>query len=177
MEKHEICALLDETLQGAADGIFEHLGVAVEYGEESETEVHDFACSIGFTSRTLRGNLTLTARQAFLAETRPKELRHGEASEFELCDWMGELGNQVLGRFKNRLLATGNAINLGTPAVLSGFQIQRRTDRMPLSAERLAKTEVGSLAMHVTAEATRDFAITESDEPSAVMPEGELELF
>jgi CheY-specific phosphatase CheX len=177
MEKREICALLNETLQGAADGIFEHLGVAVEYGDEPEAEVHDFACSIGFTSATLRGNLTLTAGGAFLAETRPKELRQGAASEFELCDWMGELGNQVLGRFKNRLLVTGNAIVLGTPAVLSGFQIQRRRGRMPLYAERLAKTEVGSLALHVTAEATRDFAITEREDQSLVMPEGELELF
>lgn len=177
MEKHEICALLNETLQGAADGIFEHLGVAVEYGDEPETEVHDFACSIGFTSKTLRGNLTLTAREAFLAQTRPKEVRHGVASEFELCDWMGELGNQVLGRFKNRLLITGNAIVLGTPAVLSGFQIQRRRGRMPLYAERLAKTEVGSLAMHVTAEATGDFAIAGSGDRSSAMPEGELQLF
>jgi CheY-specific phosphatase CheX len=177
MEKHEICALLNQTLQGAADGIFEYLGMAVEYCEDPDKEVHDFACSIGFTSATLRGNLTLTAREAFLAETRPKELRSGQPSEFELCDWMGELGNQVLGRFKNRLLATGNAIVLGTPAVLSGFQIQRRRGRMPLSAERLAKTEVGSLSLHVIAEASRDFAITESDDRSAVMTEGELELF
>lgn len=177
MDSQTISELLHETLRFAAAGIFEHLALGVDYVESPDLGIHDFACSIGFTSPTLRGNLTLTAQRQFVAESRPKELYCGEASEIDLSDWMGELGNQVLGRFKNRLIASGTVIELGTPAVLSGFQIQRRAGRMPLSVETLAKTKSGTLAMHVDAQATEAFTITQVEGPNDVMPEGELALF
>jgi CheY-specific phosphatase CheX len=178
MDKLAICELLEDMLEAAADGIFNHLGIEAEYVTSPEATTHDFACSIGFTSPTLRGNLTLTAHRTFVAETRPSELRSAEeATEIELADWMGELGNQVLGRFKNKLISSGNVIELGTPAVLSGFQIKRRGGRMPLSVERLAQTQAGTLALHVDAQASEAFAIAELDAGCDVMPEGELALF
>ena len=178
MDKQTICDLLEETLEAAGNGIFSHLDIEAEYIDSSELGMHDFACSVGFTSLTLRGNLTLTAHRAFVAETRPPELRTAaEATEMELADWIGELGNQLLGRFKNKLIPSGNVIELGTPAVLSGFQIVRCGGRMPLSVARLARTSAGTLAMHVDAQASEGFTIAEQDSANEVMPEGELALF
>ena len=49
----------------------------------------------------------MTTRKVLVARAWPRELRHREPSEREVCDWAGELVNQLLGRVKNALLPFG----------------------------------------------------------------------
>lgn len=173
----ELNELLGQTLESAAHGLFEHLGVDAFIGEATENLKHDIACSVGFASPTLRGSLTLTADQAFVTACRPPEVRGAEATAADISDWMGELGNQLLGRFKNRLISYGVVVELGTPAVLYGFQIQRHSGRMPIACQRLVRSQHGTLSVHIDAHASPDFQMQEVQSEDQAMPEGELALF
>ena len=113
-----VTELFDHNLEVALGALFEHLGVEFSFEPPPERAKCDLACSIGFASPSLRGSLTMTADRAFVVGSRPSELRVGKPSEMEISDWMGELGNQLLGRLKNRLIDHGIEIDLVTPAVL-----------------------------------------------------------
>jgi len=118
----------------------------------------------------------MTADRAFVIQSRPPELRDTVPSEIDISDWMGELGNQLLGRLKNRLIGFGVVIDLGTPAVLYGVEIQRHLGRRPVACERFLLGGGGKLVIHLDADASEDFQILEPDGTEA-MPEGEVALF
>lgn len=171
-----ITELFDNNLEVAIAALFEHLGVPVTFEPPPDRAKCDLACSIGFASPSLRGSLTMTADRAFVVESRPAELRNGEPSEIEVSDWMGELGNQLLGRLKNRLIAYGVVIDLGTPAVLYGVEIQRHMGRRPVACQHFVLGAAGKLVVHLDADVSEDFQIVEANGAEA-MPEGEVALF
>ena len=43
-------------------------------------------------------------------------------------DWVGELGNQLVGRFKNKLAKYGHLIDMGLPSVICGKELRHGTD-------------------------------------------------
>lgn len=171
-----IIELLENNLEVALVALFEHLEVAVTFEPAPERAKCDLACSIGFASPSLRGSITMTADRAFVVQSRPPELRQTKPSEGEVSDWMGELGNQLLGRLKNRLIPYGVVIDLGTPAVLYGVEIQRHMGRRPVACERFVLSSGGKLVVHLDADVSEDFQIVEADGAEA-MPEGEVALF
>lgn len=171
-----ITELLDNNLEVALVALFEHLEVPVAFEAPPERAKCDLACSIGFASPSLRGSITMTADRAFVIQSRPPELRGIKPSEIEVSDWMGELGNQLLGRLKNRLIAYGVVIDLGTPAVLYGVEIQRHMGRRPVACERFVLGADGKLVVHLDADVAEDFQILETNGAEA-MPEGEVALF
>ena len=69
---------------------------------------------IGFTNPELRGAFAL-------AIERPPVAMGIEASS--ASDWVGELSNQLLGRFKNKLLAYGVVLEMSTPIAMAGREI------------------------------------------------------
>lgn len=171
-----ITELFDTNLEVALAALFEHLGIAVTFEPAPDRAKCDLACSIGFASPSLRGSLTVTADRSFVVNSRPPELRSGAPNEIEVSDWMGELGNQLLGRLKNRLIAHGVVIDLGTPAVLYGVEIQRHVGRRPVACQRFLLGSAGKLVVHLDADVGEDFQLAEANGAEA-MPEGEVALF
>ncbi|MGC4087045.1 MAG: chemotaxis protein CheX [Polyangiaceae bacterium] len=169
--------LFDQNLEIAASALFEHLGVEVNFEPPPDRAKCDLACSVGFASPNLRGSLTMTADRAFVINSRPPELRGTAPSELEISDWMGELGNQLLGRLKNRLIGYGVVIDLGTPAVLFGVEIQRHLGRRPVACERFIRSADGKLVIHLDADVSENFEILEASHVEEAMPEGEVALF
>ncbi|MGC4092561.1 MAG: chemotaxis protein CheX [Polyangiaceae bacterium] len=79
-----------------------------------------FVSRIGFVGEQVWGSLELGLSSQFVAESLPALLRQrGESSERMLSDWAGELANQVLGRFKNKLRPFSVNFELNTPVVAS----------------------------------------------------------
>ena len=76
---------------------------------------------IGFSGSELSGALGILATPAVLQNLAP-EIDH--ASPVDVRDWVGELANQALGRFKIGLLREGLDISLATPVVLSGVRLE-----------------------------------------------------
>lgn len=82
---------------------------------------------IGFTSDEMRGTLAISAQVDFFARTNVISV---DPTEEQIRDWAGELGNQLMGRLKNRLLAYNLVLAMGTPMVIIGVSMdlgQRRT--------------------------------------------------
>lgn len=169
--------LLARNLEIAVTALFEYLDVAVAFEPPPDRAKCDLACSVGFTSPNLRGSLTMTADHSFVSSSRPPELRSITPSDRDVSDWMAELGNQLLGRIKNRLVGHGVVIELGTPAVLFGVEIQRQLGRGPVACERFVRSADGKLLIHIDANISEHFQILEAGEAEEAMPEGEMALF
>ena len=72
-----------------------------------------FTCILGFSSEKMNGSLLLCCEKDFLEATSPG----GGKSEVELSDWIGELGNLVVGRVKSSMLFHKVSLNMNPPSV------------------------------------------------------------
>jgi hypothetical protein len=72
------------------------------------------AAFIGFGGDQIRGALTMATALALLERTHPTS-GGAPLAECDAVDWCSELLNQLVGRFKNRLLRAGAAIELSVP--------------------------------------------------------------
>lgn len=107
-------------------------GVFAAYGAETEpcddrTEQHDMVAVLGFSDPSVRGGLALSMPTALARALVP-------GLDVSDEDWVGELGNQVLGRVRNQLLRYDLDLGLGTPVVISavGITIASLRDSTPL---------------------------------------------
>ncbi len=71
------------------------------------------AASVGFGDQHFRGSAVLLAES-----TTAKQL--GAGDEDDVSDWLGELGNQLVGRFKNKIAEYGVLMNMGLPVTMCG---------------------------------------------------------
>lgn len=71
------------------------------------------ASCVGFGHELFRGSVTL------LTNARDAEQIGGEGTSC-IADWLGELGNQAVGRFKNKIAEYGPLMNMGLPVNMSG---------------------------------------------------------
>ena len=143
---------------------------------------HDIACSIGFTSPKMHGAVLMTARRDVIARAWPAELRHRAPSEREVCDWAGELLNQLLGRVKNGLAPLGLTLEQGTPTVVVGWQVHRApssTAPAPMSSRRyLFDGKDSSIAVYLDAVVAEGATFSEpGSQGVASAVEGDVQLF
>lgn len=170
---------LDALIESAARALFESHGLTLgETMSEATPEPgdHDVAASIGFTSPQVQGAVLMTTRKSLVARAWPRELRHREPSEREVCDWAGELVNQLLGRVKNALLPFGLRLEQSTPTVVTGKHVHRAPPSTNLARHHHFDTSVGSLLVYFDAAMARDFALT-GDPSERPAPEGDVHLF
>jgi hypothetical protein len=80
--------------------------------EADATVTIGFLSVAGFSGPNFSGFVVLGTTEA--------TLRRSNSTESAASDWMAELGNQLLGRLKNRLLRAGIPIYRVPPAVMSG---------------------------------------------------------
>lgn len=73
--------------------------------------------SIGFVGAMMRGVLTW---ELSIATARASS---GRDDVTDVCDWVGEMTNQLLGRIKNKLLGHGLELLLSTPTVIYGCTV------------------------------------------------------
>ena len=117
---------IDALVEAAARALFATHGLPlgerrVDFGDTPED--HDLASSVGFTGPEIRGALLMTTRQDLVELAWPFELRHQPPSERDVCDWAGELVNQLVGRVKNALVPFGLALEQSTPTVVTISQL------------------------------------------------------
>jgi chemotaxis protein CheX len=139
---------------------------------------HDVAGSIGFTSKDLRGAVLMTARRDVLARAWPAELRDRVPSDRDVCDWAGELVNQLLGRVKNALVPYGLAIEQSTPTVVTGWRLHRAPASTNVARRYLFEAGGGSVAVYFDAMAGEAFSLAEPNADSVhAVVEGDIQLF
>lgn len=83
---------------------------------------------IGFSGEAISGSLALVMPESLVSRTHPMNGRIVGDARAALHDWAGEISNQVLGSFKNRLLAHGVVLQLSTPITLEGRHLRGGTE-------------------------------------------------
>jgi hypothetical protein len=123
-ESEGLGEILDPTLRalspllcGAVEDVLAELGLRVSYAKQLEgppISVHERIVSIAFGAECLHGSLVVSAPISMLIASNPAGARDPDAQ----ADWLGELANMLLGRFKRRLTRCGVIVNIGTPCVV-----------------------------------------------------------
>lgn len=136
---------------------------------------------IGFGGADMRGSLVLSANCGMLRSSFPVKQRvdadPGPCPE-HLQDWAGELANQLLGRFKSRLLAHGITLQLGTPTTVSGLELRVRSCGGELQSKPLFLYSGDDwLVVRLDALASADVTLSESPEAGLAAAEGDVLLF
>ena len=170
---------LDSLVEAATRGLFESLGLTVGelQGEASPSpDDHDIAACIGFTAPQVQGAILMTTRKVLVARAWPRELRHRDPSDREVCDWAGELVNQLLGRVKNALLPYGLALEQSTPTVVTGKHVHRSPASTNVARRYFFETSVGSLLVYFDAAMAKGLSL-EGDPTMRPAPEGDVHLF
>jgi hypothetical protein len=174
-------ATIDALVGSAARGLFGSHGLPIEPPRAPFEETpmdHDVACSIGFTAPEMHGAVVMTGRKDILARTWPAELRDREPSEAEICDWSGELVNQLLGRVKNALVPFGIALEQSTPTVVTGWHLHRAPASTTVARRYSFEVGASSIAIYFDAIVSEDFNLAESqDERPQSAVEGDVHLF
>ncbi|MBL8618220.1 MAG: chemotaxis protein CheX [Deltaproteobacteria bacterium] len=118
--------VMRELLTSCALELFADYGVVLEPAK-APVSPSEMVAVVGFTSDEMRGTLAISAQLDFFSRT---NVISSEPTEEQIRDWAGELGNQLMGRVKNRLLAYNLVLAMGTPMVIIGMSMhlgQRRT--------------------------------------------------
>lgn len=106
--------VLDDLLVECSNALFSAYKAPLTYTRTASfgSQPYVLAGVIGFAGSDMRGTLLLAMTGGVLQELSP--------SPDSMRDWIAELANQLLGRFKNKLLRFGTVIYAATPSVLRG---------------------------------------------------------
>lgn len=171
MLKPEHRAIVREQLSDSCVRLFEAYGVnlvADPPGMAAELDDLSMVGVIGFTSNQMRGTLVLAATDAPLT-----------ASNRVMAparDWIAELSNQLLGRFKNRLLSFGVDLQMSTPLSLRGSQLRLVTTERALEPDIFISPN-GKVAVWLDVEASPDLVLAAPVGAPEVASEGDTLLF
>lgn len=88
-----------------------------------EQEPSELVAVIGFSGDLLRGAVGLTGTREALRATHPATLAGETTNPEQLDDWLAEMVNQLLGRFKAHLHRRGVGIWMSTPLLLRGLSL------------------------------------------------------
>lgn len=135
----------------------------------------EIVAQLGFAGGALRGTLTLIAPSELLRRSCPPI---GNASEWEMFDWAGELANLVLGRVKVALAARGVDVESSTPRVMRVSQLQGLQATDPPVCNTCFSTKDGQMTVCVDAVGSNDHRLfTAESVVDNSLPEGEVFLF
>lgn len=134
----------------------------------------EIAAVIGFSSRGFRGTVTFGTS----IETAMSCSCVAGVDGVDARDWVGELANQLLGRFKNALLDYGVVLNMATPIAITGSELRFHAHDCDESWTVSFQHDGGEVWSRIQAHIGPSFELTkveQEERPSAV--EGELVLF
>lgn len=127
------------------------------------------AAFLGFGGDGVRGNVGVLGDPQAVASVWSTE------TTLDPADWLRELSNQVVGRFKNRLLKFGKTVQMGTPVMVTGEMISLSEGGDQTLALR---AEVDGVELFVTlAFDVEAGCVLEEIEAVQIAEEGSISLF
>ncbi len=117
MDKPETQALLQALITQSAVELLSDIGAEFRATESSDW-LPDITAIIGIAGEAVAGSVALCSSSECLAGL----AKLGNAMLPE--DWLGELANQLVGRFKRRVSCHGAVFSLGTPTVVVGERLR-----------------------------------------------------
>jgi chemotaxis protein CheX len=181
MSREQLLDRIDSVVESSARALFGANGLVLGELVKEAGDVprdHDIACSIGFTSGEISGAVLMTTRKDIIAQSWPTELRHREPTERDICDWAGELVNQLLGRVKNVLARSGITLRQCTPTVVLGWHVHRAPACTTIARAYAFGVGGGLLLVYFDAAVAESFVLPNAeDESLASVAEGGVQLF
>ena len=162
--------------------LFDSLGIALTDASESNpapaSSGERLASFIGFSGSEMRGSITIELPCALVARAHPMAASGRALTHPELCDWSGELANQLLGRLKNAIGRHAVTLQLSTPSTMWGRMSHGGTHRAEGWYELTLRAGEDPIAIHFDAVALMPLDLTQVVETSSdAQPEGDMMLF
>jgi hypothetical protein len=172
--------IIDALLQGSLVDLFQAYGVAcapLPRDGRSESERYpELSATIGFTSANDGKSARASGRLTLSMSPEVLELMQGErALPVRHSDWSRELVNQLMGRFKNRLLPYGANLQAGLPTSSGREALEAGAERAVGRRVYRARTVRGEVV--ATLDGTLNEAGLSYVGPTTAASEGELILF
>lgn len=182
MSSPEIMSRLVGVLRVCALQMFgdEGLGAGpVEWLAEAPVERDpSVVATIGFGG-DMRGAITLHARRSAVISLVPRHHRSlVEGDDLALADYMGELANQLLGRFKNRLLSHRACLVAAIPTSSIGTEVRLGPSCYGASVrEHGVLWEDGCVFIRLEVSLPAELVLEEASEMPDAITEGDVVLF
>lgn len=122
MDTAKTQALLQTYITQSAIDLLSDIGASFQEVPGSDW-LPDITAIIGIAGETVAGSVALCSSAECLAEL--SKLGNTNMPE----DWLGELANQLVGRFKRRISPHGALFSLGTPTVIVGERLRLAAGR------------------------------------------------
>jgi CheY-specific phosphatase CheX len=117
---HDDHQVLAARLRESCEELLRATGVAWVSEQRAPGAGRQVASVVGFQGAGVRGSMTIRSSPEFFRATRPAAPGKGAPVEAALVDWAGEVVNQLLGRFKNKVMAHGLDFQVGLPVTITG---------------------------------------------------------
>jgi CheY-specific phosphatase CheX len=162
----------NEAVLVATNAVFGHTNTTLTYVRRASELPRGWSkvAIIGFSGEALRGMLALRVDRRLLERTFPVS----DAS-CATDDWLCELANLVLGRFKGELLRLGITVHLSTPMLVEGTDVSLDTSAVSVVVHELS-TERGE-DVHVVLDAIAESSAQISETNAATVTSGDVLLF
>lgn len=92
-------------------------------------------------------------------------------------DWIGELANQLFGRMKTKLLASGLELKADSTAVAQGDQVATVLAAPDVRPTFLCGSDGGAICVSVSAQVAYDFVLSGKAPIGEILAEGQVVLF
>lgn len=173
--------IFDQLIRTCVRELIEQCGLTISDGR-GEAAPMERAAAIGFSGDQVRGAIGLGMQATTLqrladAQAAPS---HEPAPEPDTLveDWLGETANQLLGRFKNRLLGHGASVSMALPMVLRGLRMQFAAERDDGVTTYVFDSAEGPICVWLDVRVNDGFLLTSATNPQLLgAPEGALMLF
>ncbi len=133
---------------------------------------------IGLSESTFRASLTICVTPDLLTSSFPAP--EESINEGDLQDWLGELANQLAGRFKNKIVPYGRKLELGIPTVIQGAQLKIDVPKCSNASKHQFITEQGGVVeLNLSTLIDKEFILSEPEEVAepVCLDEGEMLFF
>jgi hypothetical protein len=159
---------VSRALIGATETVFARHGATVSYTERAELPRGVLKLAvIGFAGESMRGMLAVSADEGLVSRTCPPGGSHD--------DWLCELSNLLLGRFKSELLRLGITVHLSTPMLVEGTELCLDTYAVAAIVHRFSSDRGESL--HVVLDAIAETATRVRESTVPLPADGTVVLF
>ena len=167
--------LLDQLIATATIELFQARGVSLQ--PDPVCSAHpEYAAVIGFSGSTLRGMTGLG-----MAHSTLQLLSAGgghEVSPAQAEDWLRESSNQLLGRFKGKLLRHGVVVNLALPTIMHGERLELLASGPTGASSHAFTSPIGAVMVWLEVLLRPGFQLVETENPQLQgATEGDLMLF
>lgn len=136
-------------LVASTDGLMDYKMHSEQAHNDKDQSPVEYASVLGFSGDLMKGSLVISCKKALLEKSHPNLAMEMPVGEPEVLDWVGEIANQLLGRLKNKIAATGVKFSMSTPTTMCGKSMQVSIPKDGYALQQLYQGPHGDFVVHL----------------------------